>query len=270
MLETYPSREARAITDRLLEDVAGLRATDIITDPGRILGSAMMTRLRKAVGELKQYRPLAYVTGKAHFCGLELHVDERVLIPRPETEELAAWIIATHRGMPGLEILEIGTGSGCVALCLARQLAGSTVAAADNSEAALTVARKNALDLGIDVNFFRLNILDCGSYSRLGKYHLLVSNPPYVRFSEKAKMQKNVLDWEPEEALFVPDEDPLVFYRAILEFARLSLLPGGSIFFEINEKFGPQVSEAARNYGFSTIELKKDLNGKDRMIRIRH
>lgn len=220
-------------------------------------------RLDDALGRLAKGEPLQYIIGYAPFCGLQFKVDSRVLIPRPETAELVEWVAADC--INASRILDIGTGSGCIAITLAHRLPGCKVQGWDISKAALEVALENNRLNGTDVEFSKEDILTVRSSD--SKYDMIVSNPPYVMESEKARMEVNVLAYEPHTALFVPDTDPLRFYRAIAEFGKRALVKGGALYFEIN----PLESEAMRSMladeGYHDIEIRKDIFEKQRMIK---
>ena len=239
------------------------------------------------VDELLTHKPIQYILGETEFYGFKFIVDENVLIPRQETEELVDWILTQYRvqstkykdleiqnsefRIQNFNLLDIGTGSGCIAVSLKKNLAGSNVSAMDVSEEALKLAAKNARLNDVEVNFILQNILD--KYSpvdseRAGvRYDIIVSNPPYILQSESKLMQKNVLEYEPHLALFVEDEDPLLFYSAIATFAKMYLKEKGQLYFEINEAQGNQVALLLYDNGFENVQVKKDLNGKDRMVR---
>lgn len=257
----YPGEEARAMAFVLFEEYLGLARHDVLLAQNENIGNT--PEIEKAVGQLLTGRPLQYVTGKAWFCDMELIVNEGVLIPRPETEELVQWIIAEAGEKKGLRILDIGTGSGCIAISLAKALPQAIVSAVDISETALDTARKNAAANNADVDFRHLDIL---AQEPVKEFDIIVSNPPYVRESEKQDMRSNVLDHEPHTALFVSDDDPLLFYRRIALTAGGSLTAGGRLYFEINEAFGRETVEILTEAGFSDIELKKDIFDRDRMI----
>jgi release factor glutamine methyltransferase len=194
-------------------------------------------------------------------------VNEQVLIPRPETEELVDWVVRDHLKRPGFRVLDIGTGSGCIAVALGKSLEEPYIMAVDKSPGAIALAVRNAFLHGAEVNFMLMDALDPKSHKGLGKFDVIVSNPPYVRLSEKNAMKSNVLDYEPHQALFVPDEDPLIFYRAIARIAGQDLDPGGSVYVEINEGLGKDTVQLFRSAGFGEVELRKDIHGKDRMVR---
>lgn len=221
-----------------------------------------IANLDKIIAEISSGRPIQYILGKAEFCEMEFEVTEGVLIPRPETEELVYHIVETTKR--GARILDIGTGSGAIAISLAKLIKGTEVVAVDISEEALTIARRNAERVGVDVEFIKADAL--GDLSHLGKFDIIVSNPPYIPQSDILDMRKNVVDFEPHIALFVPDNDALRFYRATAENAQTMLNEEGSMWFEIYEKTGEQMCEMLREKGFTRNELLEDANLKPRMI----
>ena len=284
-LETiYGSEEANALIMILLEHYFSLDRVKIAMNPELRLSESELLTLHFAVKELLTNKPVQYIIGETEFCGMRFFVDENVLIPRPETQELVEMIANGARrdnacvirigcdvktdGRPS--ILDIGTGSGCIAISLAKMIPNSDVIAVDVSEKALEVARKNAEENGVNVHFVLDDILN-PHVKTLGRasqqFDIIVSNPPYVCESEKSEMRANVLDHEPSTALFVPDSDPLIFYRKILEFAQKALKPNGQIWFEINEKFGKETTELCREKGFKNVEIIKDFRGKERVVR---
>ncbi|GAA4282397.1 peptide chain release factor N(5)-glutamine methyltransferase [Gaetbulibacter aestuarii] len=237
-----------------------LRPDDVLETP---------QKLQKALQQLRAEKPIQYIIGETEFFGLPFKVNSDVLIPRPETEELVQWILNHEDASEPLQILDVGTGSGCIAVALAKNLPNSQVFALDISTQALSVAQKNAELNLVKVNFIDTDILDIESTSALfqQKFDIIVSNPPYVRKKEKTSMASNVLDNEPHLALFVEDEDPLLFYRAICRFSKIHLKPKGRLFFEINEFLGNQMIQLLTSEGFHDIQLKQDIFKKDRMIK---
>lgn len=254
--------EARSIAFILLEDLLKIDKTQIITGHEFFIHESLNDQLLNALDRLKHNEPIQYVLGKSHFYGHVFQVNREVLIPRQETEELVDWII--RGGHHANEILDIGTGSGCIAISLALGYQESLVNGWDNSETALQVASENAKANGANVTFRKVDVL---SEIPPGIYELIVSNPPYVLVSEMDKMNENVLAFEPGNALFVEDQDPLLFYRRIVEISPHILKAGGWLYFEINESFAEGVVTLMKNSGFKQIEVRKDLNGKERMIR---
>jgi release factor glutamine methyltransferase len=266
--EIYQPQESAVFLDILFEELLGLSRPARILNPGKRVTESEILKIHFAVGELKKQRPIQYILKKTEFYGLPFFVDESVLIPRPETEELVEWIILEATGVkPSLSILDIGTGSGCIAVSIKVNLTFSDVWAMDISKEALAVAKKNAISNHTGIHFLHHDISSDSSPKNIPRFNLIVSNPPYVRNSEKLRMQKNVLNYEPALALFVSDEDPLKFYRAISAFSMNHLKPGGFLFLEINEAFAGGTTDLLESAGFSGIIIKQDINGRDRMIK---
>jgi len=233
--------------------------SDCIINSNQILNKSQLSKIKQIVAELKTHKPIQYILGKTEFYGLKINVNEHTLIPRPETEQLVDWILKENF----VAALDIGTGSGCIPIALAKHT-DAKVLAIDVSEDALLIAEENAKNNEVEIDFIHQDILQTNS---LQKVDLIVSNPPYVLESEKEKMQENVLDYEPELALFVEDKNPLIFYKKIASLAFNFLNENGKLFFEINAKFGKETIEMLVDIGFVNIELKKDMNDKDRMIK---
>ena len=220
----------------------------------------------EALSLLKQQKPIQYILGETEFFGLPFKVNNSVLIPRPETEELVAWVLNEVDTSKNINILDIGTGSGCIAISLAKSLPNASVYALDVSEKAIAVAKQNAVLNTAEVEFIRADILsDTGDLTQ--KFDVIVSNPPYVRALEKNKMQPNVLEHEPHLALFVANNNPLLFYEAISKYAKKALRANGQLFFEINEYLGVETVNVLHNHNFNNIQLKQDIFGKDRMVK---
>jgi len=314
-LETlYGRREGRAIALRLLQHSCGLRPYDHIVDPFGVISENNIAEMERYMAELVAARPLQYVLGYADFYGRRFLVEEGVLIPRPETEELVGWILGNRQQAIGnrqegtgngqwamgnrqqaigngvVRILDAACGSGCIGITLAAEIAGSNsfvrseVFALDLSDKALEVTTKNASRLLTEASSsnsihqthksflhpYKADILAGPSGQEIVEEHsldIIVSNPPYVREQERALMHRNVIDYEPAEALFVSNDDPLVFYKALSEWGLRLLKPGGSIYFEINEAYGNEVVELLTSAGYTDIFLRKDINDKDRMVR---
>lgn len=247
----------------ILESVVGITRSDIIAQKAVSLTLAETSKLDLILSHLNKSEPIQYILGKAHFYGLEFQVNPSVLIPRPETELLVEEVLKRASNGSG-KILDIGTGSGCIAITLAKKLSQKTVTAFDISDAALQTAAENARQLNVKVDFQRVDILK--DEIPLRELEFIVSNPPYIAVSERKAMNNNVLDHEPHLALFVPDNDPLVFYRAIAEKGMQALKPEGRIVVEINERFGKRTADVFRMEGFTEIEIVKDLQGKDRIV----
>ena len=283
--ELYPKEEIDSFFYSCIEHYLKLERFILAIQPGITLTKDEEQPLFEALAELKTEKPLQYILGTAHFRYLELQVNENVLIPRPETEELVQWILSDaersrsvistscpsgRRALNdrSLKILDIGTGSGCIAIALAKQLTDADVYALDVSEGALKIAQKNAATHKVDVTFLHQDILDPKlELSPELYFDIIVSNPPYVRELEKHEIRKNVKDFEPETALFVKDEDPLLFYRAIIDFAEKHLSEKGSLYLEINQYLGAETKALFQAHNFSEIELRKDLFGNDRMLK---
>jgi len=216
---------------------------------------------------LKKNEPVQYVLGESWFAGIKFKVNKNVLIPRPETEELVDWIVKENQKSKGKSqnIIDIGTGSGCIPIIIKKKLPEADVSAIDVCSEALFTATENAIELNAEVDFLLLDFLDEEKWKELGQYDIIVSNPPYIKQSEINTMHERVKEFEPHLALFVPDEDALLFYKKLSDFSINHLKPGGSLFVEINEALGEQVVNLFR--GFANIELRKDMQGKDRMIK---
>jgi len=264
---SYPENEIRTFVEILLEHYAGLSKTDMVLKATEGLASDIIMQMEQALAKLEKNEPIQYIIGETEFYDLKLKVNPSVLIPRPETEELAHWIIKNHKKDDKIRILDIGTGSGCIPLALKNNLPDADVFAVDISEEALKTAKANAKLNNLNISFSKLDILKEDTNNTLGQFDIIVSNPPYVRKKEKELMHKNVLENEPHLALFVDDDDALVFYRAIVNFLAKNLKPKGFIYFEINEAYGEEVADLLKSYNYRDIELAKDINGKYRMIR---
>ncbi len=264
----YPAGEAGAIADLVFREVTGMSPTRRISRGDGEIPAPDQQELERMLRELAGYRPVQYVLGHAPFLGLDLKVDPSVLIPRPETGELVEWITAHGSGLPDPPgtIVDLGTGSGCIAIALKQRFPGALVIATDCSAAAIALTQSNSRSLELPVRAIRANLLDPAEDSSLPVLDLVVSNPPYISPSEAEDMAPHVLNFEPGDALFAPPEDPLVFYRSILRLAEQKLAPGGSVFVEINESLGPETAGLFEERGWKT-DLRKDLQGKDRMIR---
>lgn len=258
--------EARAIVYALLEDVFGLSKTDVLLGRFEGLSATEKVRFKECAARLSQGEPLQYVVGTAPFGNLTFEVTPSTLIPRPETLELVEWVAADEQVRPALRLLDIGTGSGCIAISLASLLPQATVSAWDISAEALAVARRNAERNGVAVDFKQVDVLHV---TEAETYDCIVSNPPYICEAEKAEMTDSVLLHEPPTALFVPNTDPLRFYRAIAQLALSNLSPGGTLYFEINRAYGAETCNLLRDLGFCDVELRKDFYGNDRMVRAR-
>ena len=279
----YPTNEAVIMADMLLEHFTSFSKGDRLMNKEADLTQEQEVTIHKGVERLLKHEPIQYIMNKCWFYGMELFVDPSVLIPRPETEELVAWIIndvrsagynVFSRGTADadetdlLKILDVGTGSGCIALALKKAMPQAEVWGCDLSEEALNVARRNGSALDIRVDFQGLNFLDQLQQKQLPTVNILVSNPPYIPLRDKDLMNKNVVEHEPHTALFVPDEDPLIFYRALAKFASSRLHENGSIYMEIHEDLGNDVVRLFSDEGYNKIELRKDMQQKNRMVKV--
>ena len=256
----YPEREALQIARILVAERSGLTPTELLVNPEE---NVRIEGLEELIAALAAGRPLQYVLGYTEFCGLRIGVREGVLIPRPETEELVGRIV--RQAPPSPTVLDIGTGSGCIAIALDRLIAGAEVHAVDLSERALAIARENAAALGSYVRFFRADALGDLHEAAGRQYDIIVSNPPYVPAGDRTAMRRNVTGYEPAEALFVPDDDPLRFYRAIARSARRLLRPGGSLWLEIDERQAEARRRLLASEAYEAIEIYLDMNDKPRM-----
>jgi len=266
----YDTNETEAVTLLVVAEVTGLSRASIKAFPEKELVAEQAAQIKNILTELKTGKPIQYIFGVTEFYGLPFKVNHYVLIPRPETEELVEWIIEGERlKVKGerFSVLDIGTGSGCIAISLKKNLSNADVSAIDISEGALQTAKENALLNKVEVNFIHANILNIDPGNGITKYNIIVSNPPYVTLEDKKQMHSNVTDFEPHTALFVPEHDPLVFYRAIANFALKSLMDNGLLYFEINENLGNETVQLLADKGFKNIELRKDMSGRDRMIK---
>ncbi|MDE5422972.1 peptide chain release factor N(5)-glutamine methyltransferase [Ancylomarina sp. DW003] len=260
----YPQREIENITYILLEYLLKYSKIEIQLNKGEKIKQNNLEDILKALEDLKSSVPIQYVIGETEFYDLVFKVNQHTLIPRQETEELVHAIINDNK-VEEPNILDIGTGSGCIPIVLAHNIAGANVSSVDISEGAIVIAKENAVLNNVTINFHLRNFLKWEKYSWEKSFDIIVSNPPYVKESEKELMEKNVLAYEPHTALFVDDNDPLIFYRRIAEFAKTHLKKGGKLYFEINEALGREMMELLENLGFSSIKVMKDLNGRDRM-----
>ncbi|MVN91306.1 peptide chain release factor N(5)-glutamine methyltransferase [Mucilaginibacter sp. HME9299] len=264
----YEVTEIESIASLLIEELTGLSRTQLKAFPERGLNVVQSERLLTQLSCLKTGMPVQYILESAHFYGSDFKVNPSVLIPRPETEELVDWILKTIGHQPYQKILDIGTGSGCIPISLKLNTIDNEIFALDISPKALEVAVANAKLNNLDISFFEADILNHDLTARsLPEFNVIVSNPPYVTETDKQQMHQNVLDFEPHSALFVPQSNPLLFYVAIANFAVTHLVQNGYLFFEINESYGPETVDMLAAKGFADIELRKDLAGKDRMIR---
>ncbi len=264
----YSVQEADAMASLVLTTLTGYSKAKLKAFGDDAIEEDVQKQLQQILKDLVTGKPVQYVLGIAHFYGLVFKVTHDVLIPRPETEELVQWVLRTLKDLNQPTALDIGTGSGCIPITIKTQLPRSKVFALDISSAALAVAKANAEANQVNVTFVKADILNLQADEiEQQTYQAIISNPPYVTETDKLQMHKNVTDFEPHTALFVPDTNPLLFYIAITDFAAKHLLPGGFLFFEINENYGNETVAMMQQKGFVNAELRQDMMGKDRMIR---
>jgi release factor glutamine methyltransferase len=264
LLEVYPPTEIDSLCFLIINHITGFSKTELIVNQHLNLSSANVKKALEITSQLMNLEPIQYIIGTTEFYGLPFRVEPGVLIPRFETEELVDLIIKKHSEKQTLKILDMGTGSGCIAISLKKNLPLADVWCCDISDKAIEVTQRNAKMNRVEIHIEKFDILENLKFPASG-FSLIVSNPPYIAEKERATMSKNVLNHEPELALFVPDDDPLLFYRAMIEKSSDLLIPGGEIFFEINEAYGKEMLQLVSQYCFEA-NLIKDINGKDRMI----
>ena len=272
----YDDRESSAIADRVMENLTNLSKSERIINKSQSLIPEQFTRLQNITEQLLEHKPVQYILNEAWFMGMKFYVNEHVLIPRPETEELVGEVVKAFENRESrveknivdsrLSILDIGTGSGCIAISIKKSLPEADVFAIDISEDALEVARKNALFAPSAVKFGQLNFLEKKERDTLGKFDIIVSNPPYIAEEEKEEIDLHVREYEPHVALFVPTNDSLIFYEAIADFGKTHLKEGGKIFVETSSLRGNEVKQLFEKYDYDT-ELKKDMHGNDRIVK---
>lgn len=261
---SYAETEASALARWILEEEFGFSTLELYAGKDTDFPMEKRKRLNDILVRLARFEPIQYIIGKTEFCGLTLKVSSDVLIPRPETAELVDWIVSDCP-QSGLRVLDIGTGSGCIAITLAERMDEAEVSAWDISEKALAVARENALHNNVRIAFSCMDVFNEPTGTSV--FDIIVSNPPYITESERAEMERNVLDYEPETALFVPDTDPLRFYRRIAHIGNQMLKPGGKLFFEINRAYGSETAAMLKYGGYSQVEVRSDSYGNARMIK---
>ncbi|MDD6020376.1 MAG: peptide chain release factor N(5)-glutamine methyltransferase [bacterium] len=260
----YPEGEVRAFVRILFEEWMHYSTVDIYMRADSEVPPFMVEKMHHAVQRLLRHEPIQHIVGVAHFHGHRFAVSKHTLIPRPETEQLVDMIVDRNQDVPDLCVLDIGTGSGCIACSLARALRFAEVHAFDISQPALDLAAENARNLGVKVAFHHVDILNAVPQPQ--QFHIIVSNPPYICMHEQQLMEDNVLRYEPHSALFVPDNDPLLFYRAIARYASVALKPGGKLYFEINAAYGNDTANLLSNFHFADIEVARDFYGRDRFV----
>lgn len=261
----YDADEIKSMLTIVAYEVLGLSRVDLVLKDNESLSEAQIVQLNNVLFQLQQEIPIQYIFEKAYFYGYEFKVSPTTLIPRRETEELVEWVLSEMNRQPEKKwrVLDIGTGTGCIPISIKKEFPLAEIFAMDISTGALKIAKENAEKLNASVIFIEQNIL---STTQLDSYDIIISNPPYVRNLEKAEIKKNVLDYEPHLALFVEDNDPLIFYRKITQLAQKSLTENGLLFFEINQYLGEEMQQMVSEY-FKIIELRKDLQGNDRMMK---
>ncbi len=261
----YEPQEASAITSMVFESLAGISKQEIITKPERSLESDLEEQLNTGLKRLKQLEPVQYVIGHAWFCDLSFKVSPAVLVPRPETEELVQEVLSFLKKHPSQNLLDIGTGSGCIPISIKNKLPVIKVTAIDVSEEALIIAKANALNLGTEIHFIKTDFLEETGWNELGKFDLIVSNPPYIPANEQETLHQNVTAFEPHLALFVPANQRFIFYEKIAAFGLEHLNAGGCVFLETHEDFAKEVQSIFNNMGYSA-RIKKDFFEKERMV----
>ncbi len=265
LFELYDDREAANIADWVIEFITGQKRIDRLIYKNIPLNEAQIKQLHLFIDKLLQHQPVQYVLNEAWFAAMKFYVDDNVLIPRPETEELVELVASNSKiKHQKSKILDIGTGSGCIPIALKKKLPNAEITSIDVSEKALEIATKNAKDLRTAINLRQVDFLDNNTWESLGKFDIIVSNPPYIKQSESINMSKHVTSYEPNIALFVTDDDALIFYKKIAEFGKQHLTENGQIFVEINEVLGNETISLLESFGYKAL-LKKDLQGKDRM-----
>lgn len=266
--DTYPQTEIHSFFYELVKKYWGMTRLDLALKPATTVSSLQSGQMEEALARLKKQEPIQYILGETEFYGLPMLVNKHVLIPRPETEELVDWVLKEYQEKPFKYLLDIGTGSGCIPIALAKNCPDLRVSAVDISQEALATARKNAELNQVNVDFKEMDIRDPDYGTFDIPFDVLVSNPPYVRSLEKAQMAPNVLNFEPHLALFVEDKDALLFYRKIIEFAQKTMTKGGRIYFEINEFLEENLKKLLDDFGITDYTFRKDIYEKTRMLRL--
>lgn len=266
LVDIYNDNEINSFVALSMEKLLGYSKVQLLLNKNQTVSESMLLKFNWIVKDLKHQKPIQYILGETEFYGHIFKVTESVLIPRPETEELVHWIITDYKDQNNITLLDIGTGSGCIPITLKKHL-NANVSSWDISADAIAIAKENATINEVSINIEQHDILNVNTQEYKVKFDVIVSNPPYVCETEKSMMSDNVLKHEPSLALFVDDADPLLFYRSILKAAQTMLKPNGVIYFEINERFGEEMNKLALELGYTKVELRKDLNGKDRMMK---
>jgi release factor glutamine methyltransferase len=262
----YSLDEATHISDWVFEKMVSLKRTDIIKNPNKAISADGENRIRQKLQELLTYKPVQYVLGEAWFYNLKLTVNENVLIPRPETEELVEQLIKDRKSrLTDPAILDIGTGSGCIPIAIKKSLPAAIITSIDISEKAIGLAKENAAHHNAHIHFIQTDFLDEKSRNALPFFDIIISNPPYIPVSEKEKLAANVTAFEPHLALFVADDTPLLFYETIAAFGKTNLLPNGKVYVETHEEYAKEVASLFRK-DYQAVMIKKDIFGKERMV----
>ena len=267
LTELFSDREITHIINRILCYVCHMQSYQLLTHKDKQLSQTEQMQIREFVSRLQNHEPIQYIMGETEFFGLSFDVNRSVLIPRPETEELVEWVLEDNQNKKNLNILDIGTGSGCIAVSLAKHLQNANVSGLDISSEALSVANQNAKKNQVNVKWILADILNDSGQAIPNKLDIIISNPPYVIEQEKDVMQRNVLDYEPQIALFVPNQKALMFYERIADYGKERLKEGGSLYFEINANFGKETCDMLQKKGYRDIDLRRDISGKDRMTK---
>jgi release factor glutamine methyltransferase len=262
----YSLSEATTMTDWIFENVASIQRADVIKTPNLELSQSILAELDNRIHQLLLHKPIQYILGEAWFYDMKLKVNENVLIPRPETEELVGMIITNNQQNSDIKILDIGTGSGCIPITLKKHLPDAVITSIDFSEGAILVAKENASIQNTAIQFIHVDFLDESGWTNFPKFDVIVSNPPYIPLNEKEKMDKNVTAYEPGMALFVPDNDPLLFYKKIAAFGKKHLNPEGKIYLEIHEDYAKETAAVFTALQYDHVLVKEDMFGKERMV----
>lgn len=263
----YNLNEATVMTDWVFESIAAIKRFDVIKDPDQLLSSTKSEKLKITLAALLQHKPVQYVVGEAWFYNMKLKVNENVLIPRPETEELVQLVLSAASSLQTSTptVLDIGTGSGCIAIAVKKNMPAASVTAIDISKEALQVAKENAANQHTAIQFLQIDFLEEAQWAKLPTFDIIISNPPYIPINEKEKLDTNVTAFEPHQALFVPNNSPLLFYKKIAAFGRIHLNPNGKIFMETHEDFAKETAALFLQH-YIDVAIKKDIFGKERMV----
>ncbi len=263
--QLYDKNEAQNICAMLFEHIAGINRTERIREPNKLLAETIISRLEEGLAELKEHKPIQYITGEAWFYKMKLKVSPAVLIPRPETEELADAVIRYLKDKPGAALIDIGTGSGCIPIAIKKNLPSINITAIDISTDALAIAKENAASQATTINFLEIDFLDQTTWNSFPLFDVIVSNPPYIPENEKQLLDENVTAFEPATALFVANERPLIFYEMIAAFGKAHLKENGKIFMETHEQLAEETAALFNNDHYSAM-IENDLQGKQRMV----